>query len=253
VLGIAVLIGALAVTAIVVLVSQAGDDIRATPLRDDTKKPQQRSQQGQEAGPSVPSVVTLSPRSRSRSTARRGARERSRRARNRRHAAGTGGSPLAVRDVRNDDRPRHSRPWNPEPPKGRAVPPSPPALPAPAHGPPSLSTPAAPAGPAPPKHAGPQPSNTPETVPAPKPHPVEIAIEDGELESELDRVHPIDGHIRLRIRSDQLVIVEVESHKLSQTVRAGGEALIEFDTLSRKSFKLELRRRKDVLVLRVRD
>jgi hypothetical protein len=93
----------------------------------------------------------------------------------------------------------------------------------------------------------------PETASEPEAPPVEIEIEDGELETELDRVHSHDGRVRLLIRSDQFVVVEVEDHELSWSVPAGGEALIEFDTLSTKGFKLKLRRRKGILVLRVRD
>jgi hypothetical protein len=93
----------------------------------------------------------------------------------------------------------------------------------------------------------------PKTATTPEAQPVEIEIEDGELETELDRVYSRDGHVRLRIRSDQLLIVEVEDHKLSQPVSAGGEALVEFDTNSTKGFEVELRRRKGVLVLRLDD
>jgi hypothetical protein len=96
-------------------------------------------------------------------------------------------------------------------------------------------------------------SSTPSTTAGAETPPVEIEIEDGELESEVDRVHSHGGHVRLHIRSDQLVVIDVEDHELSWSVPAGGETLIEFDAHSTKSFKLDLRRSKGVLVLRIRD
>jgi hypothetical protein len=80
-----------------------------------------------------------------------------------------------------------------------------------------------------------------------------IEIEDGKLEDDVDRVRSSNGHVRLRIRSDELVLVEVEDSNKKWLVPASGETLIEFDWSSRKGAKLDLRHRKGVLVLRVRD
>ena len=94
-------------------------------------------------------------------------------------------------------------------------------------------------------------SSVPGTASVPEAPAVEIEIEDGEIETDLDRVRPHDGHVRLRIRSDRFVVVEVEDHDGSWSVPAGGEALIEFDR-SRPRFKLKLIRRK-ATGLRLRD
>jgi hypothetical protein len=80
----------------------------------------------------------------------------------------------------------------------------------------------------------------------------EIVIEDGEIEEGGNRIPAQSGHVRMLIRSDQLLLVEVEDRALSWLVPAAGEALIEFDT-SEKLFKLELRHRKGGLVLRLSD
>jgi hypothetical protein len=79
----------------------------------------------------------------------------------------------------------------------------------------------------------------------------EVVIEHGEIESG-NRVQAHDGHVRLRIRSDQLVLVEVEDRALSWLIPSAGDQVIEFDT-SENAFKLELRHRKGGLVLRLRD
>jgi hypothetical protein len=80
----------------------------------------------------------------------------------------------------------------------------------------------------------------------------EIVIEDGEIEHGGNRVQVHEGHVQLRIRSDQLLQVEVEDRPLSWLVPATGEQVIDFDT-AEKSFKLELRHRKGGLVLRLQD
>jgi hypothetical protein len=87
--------------------------------------------------------------------------------------------------------------------------------------------------------------------------PVEVAaqvveIEDGEIEDEVKRVKSSDGHIRLRIRSDELVLVDLEDSTRTWLVPAGVETLIVFDAAS-KSFKLELHHHKGMLVLHLRD
>jgi hypothetical protein len=81
----------------------------------------------------------------------------------------------------------------------------------------------------------------------------EIEIEDGEIEDDVERVRSVDGHVRLRIRSDELVLVELEGSTRTWLVPAHGEAVIEFDTSSSKGAKLELHHHKGLLVLHVRD
>jgi hypothetical protein len=80
----------------------------------------------------------------------------------------------------------------------------------------------------------------------------EIEIEDGELEDDVKRVKSADGHIRLRIRSDELVLVDLDDSTRTWLVPAHGEALVDFDT-STKSFKLELHHHGGMLVLHLRD
>lgn len=125
-------------------------------------------------------------------------------------------------------------------------------MPAPAAVPATLTPPPAASGPAPTERSPTQPISPPEAA-TPETHQIEIEIEDGELETELDRFHSHGGEVRLRIRSDRFVIVEVEDRALSWPILAGGEALISFDTGSVKSYELELRRHKGVLVLRLDD
>jgi hypothetical protein len=81
----------------------------------------------------------------------------------------------------------------------------------------------------------------------------EIEIEDGEIEDDVERIRSGDGHVRLRIRSDELVLVEVEDIPRTWLVPAHGEAVIEFDISSPKGAKLELHHHKGLLVLHVRD
>jgi hypothetical protein len=81
----------------------------------------------------------------------------------------------------------------------------------------------------------------------------EIEIEHGDLEGDVKRVKPTDGHVRLRIRSDEPVLVELEDGNRSWLVPANGEALVEFDTSSPKGAKLELHHHKGMLVLHLRD
>lgn len=138
-------------------------------------------------------------------------------------------------------------------PASAPAPPSHVATPDPGPAPPLLVTPLVAAEPFPTEESDIHESSVPGTASVPEAPAVEIEIEDGEIETDLDRVRPHDGHVRLRIRSDRFVVVEVEDHDGSWSVPAGGEALIEFDALSTKGFKLKLSRRKGVLVLRLRD
>jgi hypothetical protein len=126
------------------------------------------------------------------------------------------------------------------------------ATPAPDPAPLVLTTPPAAIEFAPAEESDIRPSSTPETSPTSEAPAVEIVIRDGELGPDLDPVYAEDGRVRLRVRSDEPVIVDVEDYEPSWSIAAGGEALIEFET-SEKSFELKLRRRKGVLTLRLRD
>jgi hypothetical protein len=102
-----------------------------------------------------------------------------------------------------------------------------------------------------------QPDTRADDTPDEDARPVEVAaqvieIEDGEIEDDVKRVKPSDGHIRLRIRSDELVLVDLEDSTRTWLVPASVETLIEFDASS-KSFKLELHHHKGMLVLHLRD
>jgi hypothetical protein len=102
-----------------------------------------------------------------------------------------------------------------------------------------------------------QPDVTSDDTPDEDARPVEAAaqlieIEDGEIEDDINRVKSSDGHIRLRIKSDELLLIDLDDTPRTWLVPAGGETVVEFDT-STKSFKLELHHHKGVLVLHLRD
>jgi hypothetical protein len=127
---------------------------------------------------------------------------------------------------------------------------------------PALVVPLAPPPPAPSNEpsAAPKPtrlevgadrSGTPESKTAPGSRRVEIEIRDGELRADLDRVEPGGGYLILHVRSDELVIVEIEDDGLSRPILASGEALITLEARSKGHLELKLVHRKGVLVLRV--
>jgi hypothetical protein len=250
VLGIAALMGATA-AAVIVVVMSPGDGPRVTPLREEKTKQERRGDRSEDASPGTRWLVAPAPRSRL--PARRIERARSKGARDRERPARRRGRPAAKPRARKYERTRRARSRNPRRPRGRTTPSLPLAVPAPGPASAPPSKPPASAEPARPGQPATQLSNTPETATTSEPRPTKIEIEDGELETELDRVHAQDGRVRLHIHSDQFVVVEVEHHELSRLVPAGGEALLEFDTLSTKGFEIELRRRKGVLVLRLDD
>jgi hypothetical protein len=90
-------------------------------------------------------------------------------------------------------------------------------------------------------------SETPTTNEAP---PAEIDIGGREFETELDPAHSRDGYVRLRNRSNEVVVVDVD-HGVGRPLPPGGEVLIWLDPRSPKDSKLELRRRNGALVLRL--
>ena len=254
-LGIAALVLATALAVIAVLLARDDDPTRVTPLREETTKLPERGSKYRE-GP-VPGIAwAAKPRQGAAAASSSGKRPRNR------DGAGTGGHPAAREGrptaKRHDDegkQPRRARTPDGRPPRSPAAPPAP-VAPAPA--PVSI-----PAGDAPPGATSPAPAPSPitqpdsepaddaEPGPAPKAQAPEIVIEiaGGKLASKLRDVRPQGGHVRLRVRSDELVIVEVEGLHLSQLVMGGRETLIELDSLSSKKYEVELRRRKGVLLL----
>jgi hypothetical protein len=246
VLWIAVLVGVTAATAAVVLISHTGQRERVTPLRDDktNSKPRgERSEARQENG------GLASPRLRSGIAGEPAQNGRTRRASHRSHRRNRGAArPDArkhegIRPVQSTSPGSHQSPV--------AQQPSPVAVPvalpvsAPSSGHPETAEP-----------TRPQRSQD-QTIPSPSPaaddeDAVEIEIKDGELHAP-DRIRPHDGHLTLRVRSDQFVIVDVEGSVLTWPVLAGQVALITVDGKLKKHFEAVLVRRAGVLVLRLDD
>jgi hypothetical protein len=117
----------------------------------------------------------------------------------------------------------------------------------------AVSIPAAAAEPAPAEQGGTQPSSTGENATTNGARPVEIEIEGREFKTELNPAHSHDRHVRLRNRSDQFVVVDVEDEEVSRPLPPDGEMLIGLDIFSTSGFKVELRRNNGVLVLRLHD
>jgi hypothetical protein len=244
-LWIAVLVAVTVATAVVVLISHTGQRARVTPLRDDktNSKPRgershNRPETGWLASPRLPGIV-----------GDRAERGRTRRARGR-----------LERRNRNTARPearKHEgiRPVQAKRPGSRQRPaaqqPSPVATPvvspvsAPSSGAP------APAEPTRPERSEDRPILSTSPV-ANDVDAVEIEIKDGELRAP-DRIRSDDGHLTLRVRSDQFVIVEVEGSAATWPVLAGQIALITVDGKLKKHFEAELVRRAGVLVLHLDD
>ena len=259
-LGIAALVGAAVAIVVAVVVSRA--DNHVTPLREETPKPEKRSEPGEQAGPIRPWLKPV-PRSRA---ARRRERRHGKQVRERkRHARREGRPATKPRPGRRAKRvrvrltrpaPRRRRTGAPPPlavstPGPALV--APLAVPAPDPGPIALDEPPAAVEPAASAESTVQPSSPPETAPTPGADAVAIEIEDGKLETDIDRVYPRDGRVRLLVRTDELLVVDLEDYEPSWSIPAGGEALVEFDASSSKGFKLKLRHRKGVLVLRISD
>jgi hypothetical protein len=245
---------AVAAAVLILLLSQGGDDPKVTPLRENAAQHGTDSD-GALAGPLTefrPPVRGGWGRDLTGGKPRKGKPKSSHR-----------------RTASRENGPRHElifRPSRVLPKKKshrrRIIPTPLPTIPAPQ----PVSAPAAPAqppagmvGPSSPTEApATQPITPSNDTPDEDARPVEVAaqlieIEDGELESDVKRVKPVDGHIRLRIRSDALLLVDVEDSARTWLVPAHGEALVEFDTSSPESFKLELHHHKGMLVLHLRD
>jgi hypothetical protein len=253
VLGIAALVLAAALAVIAVLLSQDGDSTRVKPLREETTKVREQGSKYRE-GP-VPGIAwAAKPRQGPPPSSSQGKRPHGG------NAAGTGGHPASREGrpaARRHDDERDRRRRGPSKAGKPALPPAvPPAQPTPAPVPVSIpagdSAPAAPdPAPAPPAvtQLSSPPAADPKPEAAPKVQAFEIEIVGGKLADKLHDVHPKAGHIRLRVRSNELVIVEVEGIPQSQPVTAGKDTLIELDSLSSKKYEVEIRRRKGVLTL----
>jgi hypothetical protein len=246
--GIAALIAATAATVEVVLVSQGSDGTRVTPLREETTKQEQRRKPADDAG----NLRLVTPAARSQATAGRIDGVHGRRARKQKRAArqdrGGAGKPR----VRQYKRAPRSRSGNSGPPRGRIALPLPLAVPT-AAAPTAVNMPAAAAEPAPAEQGGTQPSSTGEKATTNGALPVEIEIEGREFKTELNPAHSHDRHVRLRNRSDQFVVVDVEDEEVSRPLPPDGEMLIGLDIFFTSGFKVELRRNNGVLVLRLHD
>jgi hypothetical protein len=248
VLGIAAFIAAATATVVVVLISQGGDPPHVTMLRETPTKAQQHGEQGGDDGQWLDGPVPHSQVPAHRSERERGGRGRRHELRPQQggsraarpvHEIGTGGAGSVIR------RPARV--------PAAPVAPSPVPVPKPAPGP--TSSPALPSpspAPAPTEKSGGKEGSAPETKKQAG-RPIEIVIEDGELETDIDRIQADNGHVRLHIRTDELLVVDVEDHGLSRPIPAGGEAWFEFDTGSTEGYEVQLRHRKGLLVLRLSD
>jgi hypothetical protein len=247
VLGIAALLGAMVTIALLILLTQDGETQRVKPLPKDTATHQRGGDEGGEVVLGDPWIGGSSSRSRNR--ARKGKRH---------GRTDTGGATLLALSA-DDRKTRNHRPSGaPRTPVAQPISPPGPTVPGPSGPPAQPVSPGTPPSSSEPVSTEPvdDPDNDPISPSAPDTHldasDVQgVVIEDGEIGHGSNRVQSHGGHVRLRIRSDQLVLVEVEDRAL-RLVPAGGDALIEFGT-SEKSFKLELRHRTGGLVLRLRD
>jgi hypothetical protein len=252
VLGIAALVGAMVTIALLIVLTHDSETQKVKPLPKDTATHPRGGDEGGEVVLGDPWIGGSSARSSDRTRKTKTKRSRGH-GRN-----GTGGAgPIALR---SDDRKPNGDGASGTP-RAPAARPKRPNVPGPS-GPPTQ--PASPAMPAPSS----QPVSTePVTEPddsGPVTQPSvpdthidtsglrEVVIEDGEIEHGGGKVKVKDGHLRLRIRSDELVLVDVEDRPLSWVVPVGGETLIEFDT-TEKDFKLDLHHHKGALVLHLRD
>jgi hypothetical protein len=240
------LVGAAALAVVIFLLSQGSDGPRVTPLREEAPRQARERADAEPLTRFHPPVPVPGTGPGERRAERKPARDRDMSSRRR---ATTGGA--RVKPRKRTRRARSNRPLRPPAAQPAPSPRSNEPQPVSAPTPPSAPSPAAAPSPT-------QPPTIPTKAPPADPRPVEAAIqeieiEDGELEDDVERVRSSDGHVRLRIRSDELVLVELEDSARTWLVPAHGEAVVEFDTSSLKGAKLELRHRKGLLVLRVRD
>lgn len=252
-LGIAALLVAVAAAVVILLLSQGGDDPKVTPLRENA------ASHGTDGnGPMAGPLTEFRPPVRGGwgGDLTGGSRGEGKR------------KDSARRTASHHTEIKHERIFRPS----RAIPRKKAhrrrtiAAPAPSvTAPQPVSAPAAPAQPPANAVAPSSPTVAPATQPDIPPNdtsdedarPVEVAaqvieIEDGEIEDDVNRVKSSDGHIRLRIKSDELLLIDLEDTPRTWLVSAGAETVVEFDT-STKSFRLELHHHKGMLVLHLRD
>jgi hypothetical protein len=251
VLGFAALVGAMVTVVLLIVVTHDGETPRVKPLPKDTATHQRGGDDGGEVVLGDPWIGGSARPSKDGAQSSRGSREH--------RGNGTGGAALGVVSA-DDHQSRRNGSNTPRRPAPQPISPRLPTVPGPS-GPPAQPTSPATTTPSServsteppeePEDRDPDPPSVPST-PSDVSNLREIVIEDGEIEEGGNRIQVQSGHVQVRIRSDQLLLVEVSDRALSWLVPASGEALIEFDT-SEKSFKLELRHRKGALVLRLSD
>jgi hypothetical protein len=249
-LGIAALIVAVVAAVVILLNSKGADGQRVTPLPEDAARHEPYGELAEPDRPTrfrppvpVPGALLAERRTKGKKRARNHKRSELR---------------TASRRIRVKRHERTRRARSNRPPRALAIPAPPPGSTAPPVSgptPPNATSPAA--RPSPTEPPAIQPSSLPKLPPA-DPRPVEAAIQEieiegGELEDDVERVRSSDGHVRLRIRTDELLLVELEDSALTWLVSAHGDVVIELDTPSSRGVKLDLRHRKGLLVLRVRD
>jgi hypothetical protein len=246
VLGIAAFIAAAAATVAVVLISQDGDRPRVTMLRETPTKVEQHAVQDGDLGAGNQSLDDgLAGDRNEHARSETGRRHElpplrsSRRTTKPVQDVGTGGAGAVIhRPARVPAVP--ARPSPVPAPTPAPVPASPPTLPSPSP------------APAPSEKHGDNEDSAPDT-PRQAGRPIEIEIEDGELQTDIDRIHADNGHVRLHIRTDELLVVDVDDLGVSRPIPPGGEVWFEFDTSSTEGFEVRLRHRKGLLVLRLSD
>jgi hypothetical protein len=244
VLWIAALAGVTAATVLVVLVSHSGNRVRVAPLREEKTSAKPRSSASDDTG--ADNGWLLTPTRRPADSTRRNGHPRTGGSG---EPTGRGGRSAAnvrkhegIHPVRSTSARVHVLP-TPQP-APVAVPPRPPA---------SVPSSAAPA--VTPVHET-EPgrkSDTPQTASTPESDDADIEIRNGKLYKAPDQIDPHGQNVTLRVRADELTIVEIEGVKRSVTILAGEETPITIDAHLAKHLEVELHRRAGVLVLHLDD
>jgi hypothetical protein len=255
VVGIAAFVLATATVVLLVLLSQNGDSRQVTPLKEDVKQRSNgaRDERSQSLDPVEPVVIAPDP------SASRAVKQRARR-RGRHHRRAGRRHELPVSRPASEPRnrkhigPREIRSGGersspivnaPQPPPQPA--PAPAARQAPVELPAVLSPPVkTESESAPQKKAPDQPVEV-------KTKTFEIEIEDGDLDDDdLDDLRGFDGRIRLHVRSDQLLSIDIDGQGIVRHLMAGADTVLELDGLPGKRYELKFRRSKGVLSVSIR-
>jgi hypothetical protein len=86
--------------------------------------------------------------------------------------------------------------------------------------------------------------------PAPAPRVIEIDVLGGELATGFNHaVYDRGERVRLRVRSDDASVVEIQGYGISQPISAGGELQIEFDAVYTGLYKVRLKKGNLLLAL----